>query len=718
MGSRRERRRRQEEQRRGAAVVEAAEQISDAPTLEALAADVLDWEALRERLGGYASSSLGRRAVQELVPRDDESARLALARVKELVALDEEPPTSDLSDPVGDLAQARASGQVLGPDELLGLLAFLKASTRLGVWLVAHDASAPTLAKLATGLPRLESLEGLLEAGLDRRGDVRDDASPRLSKLRAASRDLSQKIERRVKAIANRPEVRRVLAPGMAGAVHMRDGRAVLAVKSKSLGQVPGMVHDASGSGDTSFVEPREVIELGNELATIRADAQREVQRLLVEWTRAALEQEERIGKLAARMAEVELALVGARYAADFGARVPDVASVSEGLVLRGARHPLLAWQQKDGELSGVVPLDLRLGDPFRVLVITGPNTGGKTLSLKTAGLAALMTRLGLPFPCASGSKVPLYLGTVADIGDEQAVEQSLSTFSSSLVRIGEGLDRAGPRTLFLLDELGGGTDPADGAALGAALLEWLLARQAPTIASTHIGRLKEFAFAHAEAENASVEFDTESLRPTYHLIVGAPGESKGLAIARRIGFPVDILDRAEKLVDTSGDEALELLGNIQGARLEAEKSRSAAAEQLAEAEARVAELTVQRKDMEARRSLLTDEAQLEIERRLAPVRDGIERLGKLASQASGQTKKDLEAQLAALEDAVRAASVSDRRRAFEDGLKKGDFVYLPRHKKRCQVLKVDRAKGMLRVRLGRMDLEVRLDEATAHEQL
>lgn len=718
MASRKERRKRQEAQQRAVQVVAAADAVDAAPSLVELAADVLDWEALRARLAGYASSSLGRRAVGELVPRDDAGARDALARCAELIALDDEPPTSDLSDPVGDLAAARASGHVLGPDELLGLLAFLKASTRLTAWLASREERAPRLAALAVGLPRLEALEALLEAGLDRRGDVRDDASPRLAKLRRAQSELTQRIERKVKAIANRPEIRRVLAPGMAGSVHMRDGRAVLAVKSKSLGQVPGMVHDASGSGDTSFVEPREVIELGNEVASVRADVAREVQRLLVEWTRAALQQEERIGRLAARMAEVELALVGARYAAAFDARVPEVASTDGGLVLRAARHPLLAWQVADGDLDDVVPLDLRLGDPFRVLVITGPNTGGKTLSLKTAGLAALMTRMGLPFPCAGGTKVPLYLGTVADIGDEQAVEQSLSTFSSSLVRIAGGLERAGPRTLFLLDELGGGTDPADGAALGAALLEWLLAKQAPTIASTHIGRLKEFAFAHAEAENASVEFDTESLRPTYRLIVGAPGESRGLAIARRIGLPGDILDRAESLVDRSGDEALELLGNIQGARVEAERSRRAAADQLADAERRLAELVKERAEIAASRSLLTDEAQLEIEHRLAPVRDGLERIAKLAGQTAGATRTELEAQLAAMTAAVRAASLSERRRAFEEKLGKGDFVYLPRHEKRCQVLKVDRAKGMLRVRLGRMDLEVRLDEVTAHEQL
>ncbi|QDU85816.1 Endonuclease MutS2 [Planctomycetes bacterium Pla163] len=719
MGSRKERRQRQESQRRAVAVVEQAEAVSVAPSLDQMAADALDWENLRARLAVFASSALGRRAVLELAPRDDDDARAALARTKEALALgDDEAPTSDLSDPIGPLARARAGGQVLGPDELLGLLAFLKATTRLSAWLEAHTDRAPRLAELGRGLPRLNALEALLEAGLDRRGDVRDDASPKLARLRRAEFDLTQRIEKKVKAIANRPEVRGVLAPGMAGSVHMRDGRAVLAVKAKSLGQVPGMVHDYSGSGDTAFVEPRDVIELGNELSAVRADVQHEVQRLLVEWTRTALEHEERIARLAGRMAQVELALVGKRYAERFACHVPEVATVAEGLVLRGARHPLLAWQVEAGELDSVVPLDLRLGDPFRVLVITGPNTGGKTLSMKTAGLAALFVRLGLPFPCAAGSKVPLYTGVVADIGDEQGVEQSLSTFSASLVRIAEGLERAGPRTLFLLDELGGGTDPADGAALGSALLEWLLAKQAPTIASTHIGRLKEFAFAYAAAENASVEFDTATLRPTYHLIVGAPGESRGLAIARRLGLPKEVLDRAEALVERGSDEATKLLGDIQGARIEAERSRSAAADLDARAAERLAELETERADLAARQSLLEDEAQRELELRLGPVRDGIAELTKIAAQVSGAARATIEERLTELRGAVRAASVSERRRAFEEGLGKGDFVYLPRHRKRCQVLKVDHGRGMLRVRLGRMDLEVRIDEATGFEEL
>jgi DNA mismatch repair protein MutS2 len=719
MGSRRERKQRQEAERRSEASLAAAEAVVHAPSLEEFAADVLDWPGVRAQLVPLAGSALGRRAVLELEPRDDDGARAALARVAELVALGgDEPGTSDLYDPLPALERARTASVVLAPEELLGLLSFLKGAVRLCAWLADRAARAPHLARLADGAPRLESLAELLEGGIDRRGEVRDDASPRLAKLRAAQADITQRIERRVRAIANSPDLRNVLSPGMQGTVHLRDGRAVLAVKAKSIGQVPGIVHDHSGTGETVFVEPREVIELGNELAVVRADVQREVQRLLVEWTRAALERQDRIEKLAARMVEVELALVGKRLCERLGARVPEVASTAEGLVLRAARHPLLAWQVLEGRLDACVPIDLRLGEPFRVLVVTGPNTGGKTLALKTAGLCALMTRLGLPFPLAAGSKVPLYRGIVADIGDEQGVEQSLSTFSASLVRIAAGLPRAGPRVLFLLDELGGGTDPADGAALGAALLEWLLARSAPTLATTHIGKLKEFGFGHPGAENASVEFDVETLRPTYRLVVGAPGESRALVIARRLGLPGDVLARAEALVDRGGEESRRLMGEIQTARVSAERAREEAAKQHVDATRRTEDLARAQADLDARRALLVDEAQVELERRLASARDGVAALRRVVPQVGGAVRGELDQALASLERALTGAALTERRRAFVDGLRKGDFVYLPRQKKKVQVHKVERDKGTLRVRLGNLDLEVPLDEATAFESL
>ena len=689
--------------------------------LDGFAAERLDWPLVRELFERHCSTSLGRRALRRLEPRGDEAAAAALARVAELAdrfPVTGEAPLGDLNDPMPLIEGAERSRMALSETDLGAVLDFLRAVVRTTVWYGARRDALPLNAELVADLPELEPLRARLEAGLDGRGGVRDQASARLAKLRDEVRKLTQRIEKRAKALANRPELKGALADGLGGRVSLRDGRPVLAVKAKHAGRVRGMVHDRSGSGETLFVEPAELIEDGNALSTARADEQREVQRLLTEWTRDVLQAKAPIAETAGRLSEVELAIVGRRFCEAFGARVPELPSAASGdvLVLREARHPLLADQERAGKLDECVPIDLRLGDPFDVLVITGPNTGGKTLALKTAGLAVLLARLGLPFPCAKGSVVPLMRGIVADIGDEQEVAQSLSTFSSHLVRIAEGLPRASPRTLFLLDELGGGTDPADGAALGAALLDWLRVRRVPTLASTHIGALKEFAFRHPTVENACVEFDLETLQPLYRLVVGTPGESRALSIARRLGFDPAILADAEQRVARPEHESAKLMDEMRTARVEAERSRSLAAERALEADARLADLARDAERLDERRELLATEAQSELEQRLAPARAHVDRARALLAQLGKEQRAVLEPVLDELAGSLGSASLTDRRKEFLDGLRKGDLVWVPRYKKRCPVLRIDRDRGRLKLRLGRQELELDLDDVSSLE--
>ncbi len=687
--------------------------------LEGFAADRLDWGLVRELFESQASSSLGRRALRELEPREDADAIAALARVAELMALEgASPPLADLTDPLPMLHGAVAERRALSSDDLTGLLDFLRAITRIAGWLDERRASCPQNAALMGGLPDLSILRNLLENGLDGRGNVRDEASGKLSKLRGSVRRLTQEVERKAKGIANRPEYKGAFADGQMGRVHLRDGRPVLAVKAKGAGRVRGLVHDRSSSGETLFVEPSELIEAGNELAGAKADESREVNRLLVEWTRAALDRLPGIEGAADRLADFELAVIGERFAAVHGGRPAELPEIPDdgAMVLREARHPLLSEQARSGVLERCIPIDLRLGDPFDILVITGPNTGGKTLALKTAGLFALLTRLGLPITAARGSVVPLYRGIVADIGDEQEVQQSLSTFSSHLKRIADGLPQASPRTLFLLDELGGGTDPADGAALGAALLEWLRVRRVPTLASTHIGRLKEYAYRHARVENANVEFDLETLRPLYTLIVGAPGESRALAIAARLGFDPAILQAAAERVERPTGDSQKLMDDMRDARLEAERSRSAADDRLDEVEQLKAQLEETSRMLADREKMLVDEAQLELDKRLARVRQLLERGAKLSAQLAGEHRRSMEGLFGELAESVGAASLTDARASFLGALKKGDFVWVPRFKKRCPVLRLDRDRGKLRVRLGNQELELAFDDVSALE--
>jgi DNA mismatch repair protein MutS2 len=444
----------------------------------------------------------------------------------------------------------------------------------------------------------------------------------------------------------------------------------------------------------------------------------------LGELSRHFVESWEPLSEASARLAEWELAHVGQLYCARYGARVPDVATFDparphvRGLVLRGARHPLLAEQALEGTLAEVVPIDVRLGGDFDLLVITGPNTGGKTLALKTVGIAAFSLRLGWPFPCGEGSRVPLYDGIVADIGDEQEIRQSLSTFASHLERIRAGLEQASGRTLFLLDELGGGTDPAEGAALGEALLEHLLALGAPTVATTHLGKLKEFCFSHERAENASVEFDPISLRPRFRLLVGTPGESNALAIAERRGLSRKIVARARERLERRDRDTTELLAKLRGASEHAESVRRAAEARLEDAE-RSARAAAEREAELARRGELVEaEAQRGLEERVRDARRVLDEARALAAQVPGDKAKALREALERTEMALTRASLTERRKAFLEALDKGQMVYIPRYRQRCQVRKVDRAARKLTVKLGGMDLAVTFDEVTWYESL
>ncbi|MDA0948993.1 MAG: hypothetical protein O2799_10745, partial [Planctomycetota bacterium] len=465
-----------------------------------------------------------------------EGARQALARVRAahtLGARGAEPPLAGLI----DLAPAFARGlRGFDEEQLSALRSLIEARGRIEAWGTEHGEEARTLLEVLDGAPDLSGLHGRLEATLDGRGRLRTDASPLHERLSREVQDQSSRIDQRLKEILGRADVRAVLSDA---SVHRRQGRPVLAVKARLSGRVRGLVHDRSASGESVFIEPSEVVQPGNRLAELRSDLRREAERIMLELARRVLDERERIEAHALLLAEVELAVVGARFMARHQAVValqPGDEGASAGLSLRAARHPLLIQQVADGRLAEVIPIDLRVGDDFDLLLITGPNTGGKTVAMKTAGLFALLTRLGLPVPAAEGTTVPLYERVLADIGDEQEIRQNLSTFASHLVRIQEALEQADPQSLVLLDELGGGTDPEEGAALGLAVLETLLARAAHTLVSTHIGRLKEFAWRRPRAENACTAFDLESLAPLYQVHLGTPGESGALVIARRLG--------------------------------------------------------------------------------------------------------------------------------------------------------------------------------------
>lgn len=686
---------------------------------EVFAAGTFELEAVLALVEPFAASSLGRRLLRERVPLCEPEVRAAIARFAEVQRLEKaRDPVSlgGVTDPA-PIVESAHRGPIEEAD-LSRLRNFLGACERLKGWFAERAADVPELARCAAEVPDVAALWDRLGQVVDERGRILDSASPMLGRVRAEVRTLSAKIDSTLRHLASRSDLRNHLTDGR---VHLRGGRHCLAVKAKASGRVKGIVHDRSQSEQTAFVEPREVIEVANRLSEARHDERRELTRILSELSRDVLQREAELERAALCLGEIEVAILSVAFAADYGARMPLVAGdrgAPQGMLLRSARHPLLVAELRRGALEEVVPIDLRLGEEFDMLLITGPNTGGKTLALKTAGLAALLFRLGLPVCCAEGSALPLYEGIAADIGDEQEISQSLSTFSSHVMRIRAGLERANEKTLVLLDELGGGTDPDEGAALGEALLEVLLARRAPTLVSTHLGRLKEFAYRNQRAENACTEFDLETLRPRYHVLVGVPGDSAALVIARRLGLDADLVGRAEERLERRDEEVTQLMADVREVRRSAERARGDAESRLEAAAEKVRALEEEQAELDRSRDLLEAEAQRGLEERVREARAALERARALLPQLSSVQRVEMEAVFDDLAGALGGASLTQRRQAFLDSMKKGDLVYLPRYKQRCAVHKVKRDSQEVVVKLGQMKLTVGFDEVTLYESL
>ena len=693
----------------------AAERLPDADFDQ----DALEFGAAKEPLTRHVASSLGRRALRELAPLSDDCVRRARAIYQELAELERGGDSltfGGVLDPARILDSAREGG--FEEEELAGLRGFCGAVERIAHWCRRRNAESPALGELGRELPDLSGLLERVKRSVDERGKILDDASPLLYRLRREGRELSQSIDAKLRGIARDPKLRSSLADGR---VHLRGGRLCLALKAKSSGRLKGVLHDRSASDQTVYIEPDAVVGLSNRQSECRLEERREVNRILGELAREVLDAEEGLGAAARGLAKLEVACAARAWAEQVGARLPELSGEGRaalGLVLRGARHPLLIEELRAERLDAVVPIDLRLGGEFDLLILTGPNTGGKTVALKTLGLAGLFARCALPFPCKEGSAVPLYEGVAVDVGDEQEIRQSLSTFSSHLVRIRDGLARAGSKTLVLIDELGGGTDPDEGAALGEALLEELLARGAPSLVSTHLGRLKEFAFRNARAENACTEFDGETLEPRYSVCIGTPGESTALAVAERLGLPAELVARAAERLERHDEDTKALFEELRATRLRAEEARSAADERLEEAEQVNRALEEERQSLARKSDSLADEAQRSLDERLRGARDGLMQGRNLLNGIPASQRAELQAVFDRIEAHLVGATLTDKRKEFVESLRKGDSVYLPRYGRRCQVHKVDREGGEAVVKLGSMKLRVGLDEITWLESL
>ena len=594
---------------------------------------VLEYGTVRALLVERTVTPMGREAAEALLPTTDlELARARQAETSEAVALlrGGEVPLRGAGD-LRPLVHHAKIGGVLEPAELLLVARTLQVARRLRGHLEARRQSAPRLAQVAAGLAPLPDLEAAIAQVLDEEGQVRDDASPALARLRADLRTVERRIREKLEEILRHPAYLRMLQEPL---VTVRGDRFVVPVKAEARAQFPGLVHDQSSSGATVFMEPLAIVELGNRRRELEAMERAEVRRLLQALSRRVAEAAEPVAATLAALGAVDLALARAALSEAWEATEPYLAGDGP-LELRRARHPLLLHHLGP---ERVVPIDVTLGGAFRTLVITGPNTGGKTVALKTVGLLTLMAQSGLHIPAAPGSVVRVFPQVFADIGDEQSIEQSLSTFSSHLRSIVAILGALAPPALVLLDEIGAGTDPTEGAALARAIIETLHERGACTIVTTHYSELKTLAQELPGVENASVEFDPETLRPTFRLLMGQPGRSNAFIIAARLGLPAAVVERARGYLSREQVRVDELLAELTRDRARAERDREEAERLRAEAGALRERFAAEVAHLEAARAEALRRARREVE---DAVRQARREVAAVLEEARRRTPED-----------------------------------------------------------------------------
>ena len=533
------------------------------------ALEVLEYRRVLARVAERASSELARERIVALTPgRDLETIRRELARVGAVMRFTQEKPAWALP-PVPDartaLRHLAVDGAVLEPLQLHALGTLLQSSRILGAELDARERRFDELATVRGRLIQDRGSEEVLARAVDAEGQVLDTASRELKRIRGRLKGAHARIVRQLETyLRGLPE--RFVVPD--ASISIREGRYVIPIRREGKGEVGGIVHDESHTGATLFVEPPVAIELMNQLRDLEREEAREIRRVLGDLTaRLAPLRHELVGALEA-LVDFDSLLARARTALAWRGEVPGMAEPGTvAFQILHARHPLLL------ESSGrpVVPFDLEVLPGERALVVSGPNTGGKSVFLKATGLVAALAQSGVVPPVGPGTLLPVFSSLFADIGDEQSIAESLSTFSAHLANLSEIVQGADEHALVLIDEMGTGTDPAEGAALARAILEVLVERGSFTVVSSHLGQLKRLAAEGSGIVNASLQFDPDRMEPTYHLVKGRPGRSYALAIARRLGFPPDVLDRAEGYQE--GDEARmdELLERLERREREAD---------------------------------------------------------------------------------------------------------------------------------------------------
>jgi DNA mismatch repair protein MutS2 len=530
--------------------------------------DVLEFDKLVELLRLRTTCAPGRRAIEGLEFTQDravlESGFALIREAREWLRQGRELGFGALADPQGWLERIEGPGMVLEPADFLDAASLLETAAWLRQQFREETANSPLLAAKAASLGDFREVHAAIRRCVLPNGEISDDASAALRRIRASITQTRESIQKTLKQI-----LRARNAESGEDYVTLRNDRFVIPVRAEHRRSVPGVAHGASATGQTVFMEPFETVEANNQLVQLAEDEAAEIVRILRELTEKLQAVREPLHAAAATIAEIDGVFARARFAREFDAATPEF-STTNALQLEGARHPVLEDKLRK-EHRAIVPMTLSLGGDERVLVISGPNTGGKTVALKTTGLAALAAQSGIPVT-AQRAVLPLFDRILVDIGDEQSIAADLSTFSAHMLNLKSMLDAATAQSLVLVDEMGTGTAPEEGAALAVALLDEFRAKKCIVLATTHHDRLKTYAATSPGVVNAAVEFDDVNLRPTYRLMVGVPGGSSGIAIAQRLGLAHDIIDRAKSLLTPESREAADLIAYLHRSRDELDR--------------------------------------------------------------------------------------------------------------------------------------------------
>jgi DNA mismatch repair protein MutS2 len=672
--------------------------------------EMLEFPKIKDILAGYTSFSASRHLALGLQPSTNSATISQLltqcAEARHLLTTEPDFSVRGALD-VREAVQLAARSKVLEPRTLVEIQITLAAARYVRNSLKKVSKESPSLWDIADHIVELPSLESEIGRCITPTGEIMDSASAKLGELRRGLKETRHQLLDRLEAIMRSPRGRRFIQEAF---IAEREGRYVIPVKSESRKEIRGIVHDISNTGATVFVEPWTTVEIGNELRELTIEETREVERILLELSTEIGAHETEISQDVELLAELDLILAKARFAGKFKAAEPNVA-MDGVLRLVNARHPLLKGK--------AVPLSMEIGRDYSILVITGPNTGGKTVALKTIGLLTLMAQAGMPIPASEESSIPIVDGVFADIGDEQSIEQTLSTFSSHMGNIVRIIGTSTEKSLVLLDELGTSTDPNEGAALARAILLHFLSKRTIAVATTHYSDLKIFAHTTSGLRNASLDFNPVTLAPTYHLTMGIPGGSNALAIASQLGLPPEIVSKAREMLTKGTQEIEALLRDMMGEKQRMESLRSALERETNEAEKLRSRLEHELKESKQRGQSLLREAKERLAEQAdelqRQIRDTASELKKAKSQESiEQAKKALSSvreQLKSEKWKVEPVRSDETEEVVEAGkLAVGDRVWLRDMELWGNVLSLPDSEGQFEVQVGQTRLRLNMD--------